>query len=43
MSVICLKNIQETRDELIRKCRLFEEVFEIDCSNSLDEVIDGMS
>lgn len=25
-----LENIADIRDELIRKCRLFEEVFEID-------------
>lgn len=34
-----LENISEVRDALIRKCRLFEEVFEIDCSgNLIDEV-----
>jgi len=36
-----LKNIQEVRDELIRKCRLFEEVFEIDVedwSESIDKI-----
>lgn len=36
-----LKNIQEVRDELVRKCRLFEEVFEIDVedwSGSIDKI-----
>ena len=33
-----LKNIQEVRDELIRKCRLFEEVFEIDVEDWGDPI-----
>lgn len=37
-----LENIQKTRDDLIRRCRLFEEVFEIDCSDSLDNEIEKM-
>ena len=35
-----LANIAEVRDELIRKCRLFEEVFEIDVSDSLDDEVE---
>jgi len=34
------KNIAEIRDELIRKCRLFEEVFEIDVSDNLDTEVE---
>ena len=37
-----LENISKIRDELVRKCRLFEEVFEIDWTNSLDDEIDKM-
>jgi len=35
-----LKNIQETRDELIRKCRLFEDIFETeeDWSELIDKI-----
>jgi len=36
-----LENIAKVRDDLIRKCRLFEEVFEIDVedwSESIDKI-----
>jgi len=32
-----LKRIQEIRDDLVRKCRLFEDTFGVDCSDSLDD------
>lgn len=35
-----LGDIAKVRDELVRKCRLFEEVFEIDCGSSLDDELE---
>lgn len=37
-----LKKINEVRDDLIRKCGLFEEILYMDCDESLDDVIDKM-
>lgn len=35
-----LDNIAKLRDELVRKCMLFEEVFEIDVSDSLSDEVE---
>jgi len=35
-----LKNIQEVRDDLIRKCRLFEELLDATDEDDLRDVID---
>jgi len=33
-----LENIKKSRDELIRKCRLFEDIFEIDVEDWNDSI-----